>query len=509
MKKESTMKKALRCLAGHILASLLACFLASCGDLTGPQGEPGKDGRDAVLPPDIEAVIGAALEAKTGGGDEPWLVRISGLDISDSYTARQVFHGVAAGIPEGGVDLDLSECAGVFFGPITGLSARDRVRYTGLVLPDSLVSINDGSVFANFASLEKVGASGLLQVGQGAFSGCTTLKSLDLPRLAAIGGGAFASTALTAVKLPSVETIGEQAFYQCAIAELELPEVLSIGMNAFACLPASPNTVLETVDLPSAELIGDKAFQYCPRISTIKLPAAQEILGYAFGAYSASPNTVLTSVELPEASIVVAAFQNCTALERAELPVAASIGAGLFDGCAALTTVNAPEATSIGENAFRGCTSLTTLEIPRLRSIGRYSFAGCAALKTLKVPELASVDINAFDGCGLEALELPKVRELGWNAFINCVRLVSLTLGPEVPTSTGNSAANGIFANTRSTDPALAAITIKVPAASLTLYAETDWQQFNPGNTGWINTAANGSTDTWGPNHKEIIMEGY
>ncbi|MDR1100698.1 MAG: hypothetical protein LBL28_09470, partial [Treponema sp.] len=76
------MKKILQTVLTGITLILPVCFLASCGDLTGPQGEPGADGRDVIVR-DTAYAVNAALAEKTGGGDDPWTLRVSGVDISD------------------------------------------------------------------------------------------------------------------------------------------------------------------------------------------------------------------------------------------------------------------------------------------------------------------------------------------------------------------------------------------------------------------------------------------
>jgi hypothetical protein len=509
MNKEKPMKKVLHKLLG---ALTLILVLASCEDLTGLQGLPGKDGANgengvngetgpdgdaAPLPPNIEAILSAALAAKTGGGEEPWAVKVSDLDLSDSYTARHIFHGIAAGIDEGGIDLDLSECSGEFYGYNAGISLKDRARYTGLTLPNSLVHINDGTeaygAFVGFSGLRRISAAGLLRAGDYAFFQCAALENLDLPQVTAIGayafcpnsntgGGTTNNTTLERVDLPRVETIGDWAFFRCiAIAELNLPEVLKIERNAFSGQPNSYNTVLETVDLLNAEYIGTAAFRYCPAISAINLPNAGEILGGAFGNEAAKPNMVLKSVSLPEAAVFGGLeFSYCTALERADLPVATSIG--MFQGCTALTTINAPNVTSIGSSGLAGCTALTE--------------------ETLKVllSKVTSVGNNAFDDCAFVSLELPSVTRFGQAPFRNCANFATLKLGSTVPeTSTGNQNF-GIFKNTGSNTVGL---TIQVPAAFQDTYTAA----------GWVDTVANsgttGTATTWGGNHKEIKIKTY
>jgi hypothetical protein len=492
--------------------------------LTGPQGEPGTDGEDAVLPPDTGAALSAALDAKTGGDTEPWIVKVSGLDLSDTYIARQIFHAVAEGIPEGDIELDLSECTGEFFGYNAGISVKDKARYTSLTLPASLISISDGKkgtndtltsgAFTGFTNLKSVRAAGLLRVGDYAFFMCTNLETLDLPELTGIGDYAFAANstltsgnhvnnmALTRVTLPRVQIIGEYAFFRClAITDLILPEVRRIGNSAFSGVTDASNTLLETVDLPSAEFLDIGAFRYCPVISTIRLPMVQEILGYAFSPVSSTgsgiPNTVLREVELPEASVISGGvFAYCTVLEQADIPVANSIGNKLFWNCAALTTVNAPEATSVGDNAFDGCTSLASLDLPKARSVGVSSFKSCTTLTTLNAPEIADVGNTAFDGCtALASLELAQVRSFGRAVFTNCTALTSLKLGSNVPTRTAN-ANYGLFKGTGASN---AAVTVQIPTGSSGDYTTAGWTAATGGN----------ATATWGTDHKEIRIETY
>jgi hypothetical protein len=486
------MKKAL-----HNLLSLLALILvlASCQDLAGPEGLPGEAGKngadgenglDAPLPPDIAAALSLALEAPAGGGAEPWAVSVSGLDLSDSYTARQIFHAVAAAIPDGDIDLDLSGCTGDFYGYNGGLTLKDRARFTGLTLPASLTGISDGvenfGAFAGFTALKTISAPGLLRVGDYAFFGCVNLETLDLPQVVHIGQCAFAAnnslsgspalinTALTRVDLPQVKTIGQAAFLRCvAIAQLSLPELVETGRNAFAGTSEVPNRVLEIVDLPKAEFLDIGAFRYCNAIKTINLPNAGEILGYAFGAYYYDPgivglpitdetNTALVSVTLPEAGIVGGGiFEYCTALVSADLPVAGYIGNSLFHGCTALTTVNAPEAARVEDYSFEGCTSLVTLELPRVTSFGGAVFRSCTGLTSLK-------------------------------------------LSSATPPSRATTVVSGTFYPLfDSTGVTSEPVTILVPPGSLAAYNAA----------GWVDTAANGNPTVWGTNHKQIIVQEY
>lgn len=80
---------------------------------------------------------------------------------------------------------------------------------------------------------------GVTTVGEGAFSGCTLLKRLDISEsVTAIGDNAFVGcTSIEAVVIPdSVETIGDNVFVGCtSIRSVKIPDgVAKIGSNAFS-----------------------------------------------------------------------------------------------------------------------------------------------------------------------------------------------------------------------------------------------------------------------------------
>lgn len=105
-----------------------------------------------------------------------------------------------------------------------------------------------------------------------AFSGCTTLTSVKLPKsLTTIGDRAFQGcTALKTLRLPDgIEALGTEAFDGCtALTGLELPAgFTTIGARAFqGC------TALSAITLPfSLATVGDGAFQGCTKLATVEV----------------------------------------------------------------------------------------------------------------------------------------------------------------------------------------------------------------------------------------------
>ena len=189
-------------------------------------------------------------------------------------------------------------------------------------------------------------ADGVTSIGDNAFDGCSSLKSINLPEgVTSIGSYAFYQcTSLKSISLPDgVMSIGECAFYGCTLlASISLPEgVTSIGSLAFyGC------SSLTSISLPDGvKSIGDDTFCRCSSLASISLPDGVKSIGNnAFSRCSS-----LTSISLPDGvkSIGYWAFYNCSNLEEISL-------SGINDQHQlALPT--------LGDEAFINNTRLTTL----------------------------------------------------------------------------------------------------------------------------------------------------
>ena len=283
-------------------------------------------------------------------------------------------------------------------------------------------------------------------IGNGAFNGCSALKSIEIPN--------------------SVTSIGNSAFYECA--ELEkitfadgCTGLTSIGESAFyECKK------LGSIEIPNnVTSIGDSTFYKCKKLKSIKIPDSVTSIGKE-------------------------AFYMCSALESITIPNnVTSIGASVFDGCSGLTSITIPNnVTIIGVRAFSDCKGLTSITIPaRVASIGNYAFEKCTDLKEINVDEnnskyssadgvlfnkdneektltaypagktgvykiptdVTNIGIGAFSGCtGLKSIEIPNnVNRIEVNVFQGCSSLESITFASgSLLTSIGNGAFNGCSA---------------------------------------------------------------
>ena len=121
---------------------------------------------------------------------------------------------------------------------------------------------------------------GVERIGNAAFQGCTSLKSVELPEgLKAIGSHAFSwCKRLKSVTFPSgLETIEDRAFWDCQfLRSADFPEGLqTIGNGAFrACKKL--RSVTFSVGL---QTIGDGEFELCSSLASADLPEGLETVG--------------------------------------------------------------------------------------------------------------------------------------------------------------------------------------------------------------------------------------
>ena len=269
----------------------------------------------------------------------------------------------------------------------------------------------------------------MTDIGNFAFSGCTSLVSINIPNsVTRIGDSAFSGcTSLASIDIPnSVTDIGNFAFSGCtSLASIDIPNsVTSIGFSAF-----SGCTSLASIDIPnSVTSIGFSAFSGCTSLASIDIPNSVTSIG--FSAFSGC--TSLASIDIPNSvtSIGNYAFQGCTSLASIDLPNSVtSTGDYAFQGCTSLTNVDLKSCSYIREKAFQGCTSLKNVTFSaNLSSIGDFSFEGCTSLETINVNKVSSIGNSAFSGCtALTTVYLPtSVKTIGNGAFRYCTSLADV-----------------------------------------------------------------------------------
>ena len=220
-------------------------------------------------------------------------------------------------------------------------------------------------------------------IGSCAFSGCSSLTSVDIPNsVTNIGSCAFSGcSSLTSVDIPnSVTSIGIEAFSGCSsLTEITLPFV---GAKAGV-------TSNNTYQYPFGYIFGTSSYT-----------GGTATKQYYYGS-STSSTTISTyyipsslkSVTITGGNILYGAFYNCSSLTSVVIgDSVTSIGEDAFSYCSSLTSVTIGDSvTSIGDSAFNGCTSLTSVEIPNsVTSIGPRAFYNCSGLTSVYYKGTAS-----------------------------------------------------------------------------------------------------------------------
>ena len=381
-------------------------------------------------------------------------------------------------------DLDISDVN------ITTLPTRvfyNSKNIENLILSKTLSTI-DTEAFYNSALKSVIVPNGVTTIEKCAFQNCSELKDVTFQedsQLRTIEGGYsygafYGCTSLTSIEIPaSVQTIGEAAFEACVkLATVKFDKesrLETIDSRSFYSCP------ITTIDIPaSVEIIGAAAFSGCTRLASVKFESNSQLKTIA-GGYNPSDGafygcTSLTSIEIPASvqTIGKAAFYNCPKLATVkfdkesrlktiapgsfyrcpittiDIPASVqTIGEAAFQECTKLATVKF-EAGSLLETlegysgslyygAFYGCTSLTSIEIPAsVQTIGAATFQGCSRLADVKFEEgskLSAIEgyccgygcYGAFLGCPLITIDIPaSVQTIGEAAFQECTKLATV-----------------------------------------------------------------------------------
>ena len=270
-----------------------------------------------------------------------------------------------------------------------------------------LIDVEGKQIVAGCSSSEILEGTSVLEIGFGAFEGCTGLKQIHIPNgILEIGERAFfGCSGLEKVTLAeSVRRIGSLAFANTAIFERETnwkDGFLYLGN----CLIAARKDLAGEVCVADATtVIASSAFSGCKALERITIPESVEAFGdevFAFCTSLKRAELRCTFHEIENFGEWV--FFNCTSLEEVRLPEGISkLPSGTFDDCSSLKHIKLPEGlTSIESCAFRGCSSLESVELPEgLTSIEPYAFDGCVSLKEIVLPEsLMRAGSDSFADC--------------------------------------------------------------------------------------------------------------
>lgn len=230
-----------------------------------------------------------------------------------------------------------------------------------------------------------------LKIQEKAFSGCTALVNVTLPKnLSELGSSVFESCAnLVSVTFITNEQLNEK-------------------------VEGSADLKYETDNL--VKIIGDNAFMDCKKLTTVTLPY------------------IITSIGK-------AAFKNCveltafTTMEGAKDTRLASIGSEAFFGCVKLRNVDnktTEKVNNVGKSAFENCVALVNIDLSSLGIFSDSVFKNAINLESVKMPLSISVGKSAFENCGKLVNVTATINRADANAFINCVNIRSIVFASNI-----------------------------------------------------------------------------
>ena len=289
-------------------------------------------------------------------------------------------------------------------------------------------------------------------IGDGAFSGCKKMKSIDIPEsVTVIGENAFSSCdSLNSVSIPnSVNRIGKRAFEGCkSLKSLTMGNgVRHVGWNAFG-----------ECDSLAAVYISDLA-AWC-------------LIDFNLETYSISNPIVYNG----------ALYLNGEQLTDVHIPNSVSrIGRGTFIGYHKMSSLRLPSSiTYIGESAFEGCSNITSLIIPNsVDTIEDYAFCQCDSLKSVIIGQSCSyVGRQAFGACEkMYSCVIGENVQTMLNSFDQCYNLTRINCLIKYP-----SEQVSIYLRDDSSNP----VYLYVPSSSIHSYENTAPYKYYKGTSLYI-----------------------
>jgi len=285
---------------------------------------------------------------------------------------------------------------------------ENYINGSGAILPNVSICTTEGEVHYNpietrvVAKFNVTDTSNPTPIGNNQYiSGFSEIEIDGAVQPSVVSAYTFDTLGEHTVKytLTDPTRIVEGAFYGCSsLTSIDIPDsVTSIGNEAFISCNG-----LTSIDIPnSVTTIGNSVFAWCNGLTSCTIGSGVTTIGH----YAFTNCTGLTSIDIPNSvtSIGSYAFQSCSSLTACTIgSCVTSIGTDAFYGCTSLTSCTIGSGvTSIGNEAFSWCTSLTNIvcNATTAPTITSYTFQYIKTGGTLTVPN-GSTGYDVWMGTG-------------------------------------------------------------------------------------------------------------
>lgn len=373
-------------------------------------------------------------------------------------------------------EVDLSSCSSLAYGVFAYCSKLKTVK--GI---ENITTI-PANAFAN-TGIETLSLPLCTTIQEGAFRGCTQLKSIDIPVCQSIGMNAFASCSrLESASIPNtIKSLGYKCFngnttltlYAKNVPALDRypgnmaeTDTLALGRNVLIIVPEESLAAYQAADVwnTMSERIFPMGTQFEYNVEA-NAQASTSGLQKAIGEKNLRSVVTLKvkgSINSYDIMVMRNKMDNLHYLDLADADVKSNtydyytgystqddiLGPHSFADLDKLMTIKLPKSVKYIDQAFNNCSQLRSVEMPEnLICVGNSydndwgmmdggAFVNCTNLEEIIFHNCERIGGNAFYQCNsLQEITLPKnLKNVGSYAFEGCSQLKDIILPSKVET---------------------------------------------------------------------------
>lgn len=288
-----------------------------------------------------------------------------------------------------------------------------------------------GGIFNGCASLKSVILpKTLTEIPEGLFSGCSALTSFDFSNITSIGSSAFAGTGLTNVVLPAtITSIGNNAFNDIDSVTINATKVPSLGssfgQNVVVLVPEEALDAYKTADVWKD--FAGQIFAIGAKLDyEVKTTAQDNAPGLLQQLDRNNLNNIVSlkvsgTINGYDIMLFRNKMDNLHHLDLSDADIVAN-PYEYYQG-------NCTQDSILGEQSFSGLDKLISVKMPNSVKQINAAFNGCKNLTSVVLPEKLISLTGTFKSCSkLKNVEFKSCQSINYRAFRDCSSLRSVTL---------------------------------------------------------------------------------